>query len=139
MTAYPGSVKSFSTKVDGGTIFASHVDDLQNEVMAVETALGAPPIDGLTNKAVPVDADELAMHDSISGLLNKLTWANLKAALFNGANKTTPVDADKLTLWDSVGGAMNSLTWANLKATLNALYSPLSQNNGWVAVSGSWS
>jgi len=39
-------------------------------------------IDGLTDKATPVDADELAISDSAaSSVAKKLTWANLKATL----------------------------------------------------------
>jgi hypothetical protein len=36
---YPNSIVSLSTKNDGDTIFASHVDALQDETIAVETAL----------------------------------------------------------------------------------------------------
>ncbi len=41
MAAYPGTIKSFTTKTDGpsSTIFAAHVNDLQAEVVAVETDL----------------------------------------------------------------------------------------------------
>ena len=42
--SYPGSVKSFTTKVDGvDDVQAAHVNDLQLEVEAVETELGANP------------------------------------------------------------------------------------------------
>lgn len=37
--SYPSGAKSFTTKADGGTISASHVNDLQDEVTAVESAL----------------------------------------------------------------------------------------------------
>ena len=39
--SYPSSAKSFTTKTDGAgqTIFAAHVNDLQDEVVALETAL----------------------------------------------------------------------------------------------------
>jgi hypothetical protein len=37
--SYPTSVKTFTTKADGGTISASHVNDLQLEVTAIETGL----------------------------------------------------------------------------------------------------
>lgn len=37
--SYPTSVKSFSTKTDGQTIASSHVNDLQDEVVAVEGGL----------------------------------------------------------------------------------------------------
>ncbi len=38
-SSYPSSVKSFSTKLAGQTIDAAHVNDLQDEVVAVEGAL----------------------------------------------------------------------------------------------------
>ncbi len=34
-----------------------------------------------TEKTTPIDADEIGIWDSVSGLLNRLTWANLKATL----------------------------------------------------------
>jgi len=34
-----------------------------------------------TNKATPVDADEFGIYDSVTGLLNKVTWSNIKATL----------------------------------------------------------
>jgi hypothetical protein len=42
MTAsFPSAIKTFTTKVDGtSTIEASHVNDLQDEVSAIETELG---------------------------------------------------------------------------------------------------
>jgi hypothetical protein len=38
-------------------------------------------IHGATNKTTPVDADEFGIWDSVTGLLNRLSWANLKATL----------------------------------------------------------
>ena len=38
--SYPGNIKSFSTKAPGQAIASSHINDLQNEVVAVETQLG---------------------------------------------------------------------------------------------------
>jgi hypothetical protein len=47
MTSYPGSIVSFTTKTDGADYpQAEHINSLQNEVVAIETALG-------TNFAVP--------------------------------------------------------------------------------------
>lgn len=44
MTAYPSSIKSFTAKTDGvDDVLASHVNDLQNEVAAIETELGTLP------------------------------------------------------------------------------------------------
>lgn len=41
MASYPTSVKAFTTKVDGAgnKIFAAHVNDIQDEVSAIETGL----------------------------------------------------------------------------------------------------
>ena len=40
--SFPTSVKEFTTKEDAVTdVLAAHVNDLQDEVVAVETALGA--------------------------------------------------------------------------------------------------
>ena len=38
--SYPGTIKSFSTKAPGQAIASSHINDLQDEVVAVETQLG---------------------------------------------------------------------------------------------------
>ena len=37
---YPGSIKTFSTKAPGQAIASSHINELQDEVVAVETQLG---------------------------------------------------------------------------------------------------
>lgn len=50
--SYPTSTKSFSTKVDGNTVSAAHVNDLQDEVVAVETGLR----DGLAHDLKFTDA-----------------------------------------------------------------------------------
>jgi microcystin-dependent protein len=50
--SYPGSVKSFTTKVDGETIEEDHVNDLQLEVAAIETDLLA----GLRRAITPIGA-----------------------------------------------------------------------------------
>lgn len=38
--SYPGALKTFTTKAAGGAILSAHVNDLQDEVAAVETQLG---------------------------------------------------------------------------------------------------
>lgn len=38
--SYPGSIKTFSTKAPGQAIASSHINDLQDEVVALETQLG---------------------------------------------------------------------------------------------------
>ena len=41
----------------------------------------APAIHAATDKTIPVDADETGIWDSVSGLLNKVTWSNIKTTL----------------------------------------------------------
>jgi hypothetical protein len=44
MASYPSNVKSFTTKVDGvTTVAAADINDVQSEIVAVETALGTNP------------------------------------------------------------------------------------------------
>lgn len=84
-----------------------------------------------TSKASPVDSDELALWDSVTAGLNKLTIANLKALIFTawgaliaaGTAKTTPVDADAFDIMDSAASnATKTLTMANLKAFLKTYF-----------------
>ena len=53
MATYPGGVKTFTTKVDGAgnKVFASHINDLQDEVTALE--------DGLLNGTAPVTSSRV--------------------------------------------------------------------------------
>src|SRR5512139_2534609 len=44
MASYPSAVKSFSAKTAGQTIDPGHVNDIQDEVTAVESALVTGPI-----------------------------------------------------------------------------------------------
>lgn len=44
--SYPASLKSFSAKADGNTVFAAHVNELQEEVAALQSTLGTLPAGG---------------------------------------------------------------------------------------------
>lgn len=83
--SYPSSAKSFSTKTDGAgqTIFAAHVNDLQDEVVAIETAL-------VTNGVAHVLKPSVAGAQDLG--TSSLPWGNLFA---NGIKLT---DATTLTL-----------------------------------------
>lgn len=74
----------------------------------------APAIHAAPSKATPVDADELGIWDSVSGLLNKLTWANLKTTLAG----TFPTLA---TLAASGGSALVGFLQAGTGAVLRTL------------------
>lgn len=88
MTAtYPVGIKTFTAPVDGvDDVLATFVIQPQEEIAAIETALGANLINVVTRpgtgKITPVDADGIPIIDSTAGdAIKKLTWANLKATL----------------------------------------------------------
>lgn len=49
--SYPAGLKTFTTKAAGGSILSAHINDLQNEVVAVETTLGVNA--GITTAYTP--------------------------------------------------------------------------------------
>lgn len=86
----------------------------------------AAGINAATAKTSLVDADLMVLTDSAASAVGKkITWANVKAAIWSafgallaaGTGKTTPVDADKIPLADSADtNSSKYLTWANLLA-----------------------
>src|SRR5690349_2185942 len=57
--SYPGSVKVFQTRSNGQTVDASHVNDLQDEVNAIES--------GILNGTAPVVSSNLTIGGTIVG------------------------------------------------------------------------
>ncbi len=97
--SYPGSVKSFTTKVDGvDDVQAAHVNDLQLEVEAVETELGANPkgtsasvsekITGVKSSAGSADVLNISAAGASLGLKN-YSGTNI-TILDNGVYSFTP-------------------------------------------------
>jgi hypothetical protein len=110
MTSYPGAIASFTTKTDGVDYpQAAHINSLQNEVVAIETALG-------TNFAVPtyykisptVVANDLVLTithmdgttPSVSRPLNFIINSTVRAC--TAALSVTKADA---TNWANLGSA----------------------------------
>ena len=100
---------------------------IQTDVNAVEDEVAAfdlaTQIHAGTNKTTPVDADELPLWDSVTLLLNKVTWANLKATLktyFDTlyASVTNPTIA-KPTLNGSVQGTQSYSPGIGATATID--------------------
>ena len=133
----PNSVFFFSgiTQSDG---------TIEGGFSPVDFDLGAV-INGATDKATPVDADEIGIVDSAaSNVLKKLTWANLIAtattafdllyapiavASVPATGKTTMVDADMVTIWDSAATwAKKNITGTNLKAYLLTYFAGIFSN-----------
>lgn len=123
-----GSIAATNTQNVIAELGARTIDGQAWSAGGVNLLVVAPATHAATDKATPVDADELPLVDSAAGFtLKKLTWANLKAAFYTalggliaaGTTKTTPVDADVITIGDSAAGnATKTLSWANLKVTL---------------------
>lgn len=68
-TSYPASIDSFPTRVNGQPIDASHIDNLQDSVAAIEAELGATP----KGVAASVAARIAAVEGSAAGLDNRVT------------------------------------------------------------------
>ena len=92
MTAsYPTSIKSFTTKTDStDVILASHINDIQNEVVAVETQLGittSPAANSVRERLDSLEAADLGLDVKNSCLvataaaLPACTYANGTAGL----------------------------------------------------------
>jgi hypothetical protein len=73
-------------------------------------------IHGATNKTTPVDADEFGIWNSVDGLLNRLSWANLKATLKAYFETGLNFAATGLKIIGSSTG-LTTLTTANTSAT----------------------
>lgn len=67
--SYPSSAKSFTTKTTAQTIDASHVNDLQEEVTAIETDLvaGLPVVRGGTGR-ITLTADAVLLGNGSSAV-----------------------------------------------------------------------
>jgi len=78
MATYPNNIKSFTTKVDGvTTVAAADVNDLQSEVVAVQTALGTNPAGSV------LGTSSIGTYTAVPGTLNNVSarLQNLEAGL----------------------------------------------------------
>lgn len=90
--SYPSNVKSFDTKVDFvNTVIADHVNSLQEETVAVQTALGTSP---------SVSSGWVGSFDSTT-----TSWSNVKTRINN-------LEYGLKNVYDKVGGS-NILPVAN--------------------------
>lgn len=67
--------------VPGGSGTSTGTNTGDSATPAETTTTIGTMIDGATSKTTPVDADKVGIWDSVSGLLQAVTWANLKATL----------------------------------------------------------
>lgn len=91
--SYPGTTKSFTTKTDGPTqtIFAAHINDLQDEVVAIENGLlnGVAHIfKPLSDNTYDLGTSSLAWRDLfVKRNLTHLNFAGTGAAVVSNASK----------------------------------------------------
>jgi hypothetical protein len=125
MTAsYPASVKSFTTKIDGGTIFVSHVNDLQDEVAAIETAIGLNPQGAyadLATRIAAIVATAYFLGTNLDGVA--ATLIGFKAVINPQTDSYTTVAGDlgKLITM-SKGSALTLTVHATAPAGWNCLW-----------------
>lgn len=102
--SYPSAVKSFSTKTDGSgqTIFAAHINDLQDEVVAIETAL----LNGIAHALIP------STNDSVDLGSSSKRWQD---GWFSGNLSIKSIDY----VWPSADGSANQLLLTNGSKTLS--------------------
>jgi hypothetical protein len=77
----PAATASAVANTPAGGIAATNVQTAINELDTEKANLASPTFTA-SDKATPVDADSVLLADSAAaGILKKLTWANLKAAI----------------------------------------------------------
>ena len=85
-TNFPSSLDSFTTKVDGvDRVMASHVNNLQDAVVALETQLGAPPLGWHPISATPTYVG--ATSFTIPGDWTAILKLGVKIRLVNSTTK----------------------------------------------------
>ncbi len=84
MSAYPSSIKSFTAKTDFiDDVLAAHVNDIQNEVMAIETELGTLPKGSAADVKARIEAVESRLADLETGwIADGATWTYASATTF---------------------------------------------------------
>jgi len=113
MAVYPNGIKTYTTKVDNvDRIMAAHINEVQDEITAIETELGINPSGSETTVANRLGH---SIHSNVSGEI---------AAI---AEKTTPLDADVTIIEDSAASnAKKRLSWANIKSGIKTYLEGLS-------------
>lgn len=70
-TSYPGAIDSYTTKTDGvSTVAAADINDVQDAIVAVETALGTNPFDTYPDVKSSIAARLKKSGDTMTGVLD---------------------------------------------------------------------
>jgi hypothetical protein len=131
MASYPNSVVAFTTKNTGDTIQASHIDDLQAEVTAIET--------GLLNGTAPLNSSNSTLvHLSVTAGMNIVGNSTLASTITIGAIPyifpASGGSTGQLLGVGSTSGSTMTLAWVAAPAVPAAVL--LKANNGTDASAG---
>ena len=112
-------------------LFRVNAEETETEFVDPATVF-AGLIHSATEKTPITDTDEIGFWDNVSGLLRKITWANLKdtftTSLRPTTEKTALVNADEITGNDSENSfSQIRTTWTNVKVFLKAYFDGLYQ------------
>lgn len=89
--------------------------------ITITAASMASAINAATNKATPVGADLFGIRDSVTGLLNKLTWANLVATVLGTTVAISVTRVADLALTDI---AYTTILWDTEESDSTNAYDP---------------
>lgn len=120
MPIYPGNVAVFSTKVDlKDTVFAEHVNSLQDEITSTQRALGT----GLLSSTWATSYTNPSSHDSLSSRLTNIEGGirtlELGKLNLSGGTLTGTLSGTSASFSGSVSGSAFSGTGSSLTG-LNA-------------------
>lgn len=117
MASYPGSVKTFSNRSAGQTIEPSHVNDLQDEVNAIEA--------GLLNGTAPLNSsNSTVVALSVSGASTFTGAMALRGGLLLGGQTITLSTGDNNNLVIASTTLLAVLTVNSSGSTLNGISAP---------------
>jgi len=134
MTAtYPGSVFPFTTKVDNTeTIYAADINNIQNEVMAIESVVGLTPGTSVTTYANPTGSNPVYNPTAFTYPSLTARLANIEQGIVQdvhtqyvhrtGGDVITNSSASNvgLTVTGASGQTANLQNWTNSSGTVVA-------------------
>lgn len=97
---YPGTIRAFSTKIDlTDTVFALHMNDVQDEITSIQTVLGTNPQGGVATVKARIEALETGKSASTHDHTNRLDIAahDVEARHTFGAAYGTPATPTAIT------------------------------------------
>lgn len=153
--SYPGAVKTFTTKAAGGAILAAHINDLQDEVVAVETQLGTNAgawlnwTPTVTFAGGTTDPSSTTLQYARYTQIGKTVIANADYLFGSGGNRTeymftlpvSPVQTYGAAIgYESIKTAFTEPTKVSISktGTLITVYVPLQDKSGHVMFSATY-